>query len=65
MERKAKVGDKVKIVSVHPESIGEYKIGDIFVVTSTYEGDDDIYVRDEEGHTYSLLEEEYGEVVKL
>ena len=35
MERKAKVGDKVKIVSVHPESIGEYEIGDIFVVTST------------------------------
>ena len=59
MERKAKVGDKVKIVSVHPESIGEYEIGDIFVVTSTYDGDDDIYVRDEEGHTYSLLEEEY------
>ena len=59
MERKAKVGDKVKIVSVHPESIGEYEIGDIFVVTSTYDGDDDIYVRDEKGHTYYLLEEEY------
>ena len=51
--------DKVKIVSVHPESIGEYEIGDTFVVASTYEGDDDIYVRDEEGHTYCLLEEEY------
>ena len=59
MERKAKVGDEVKIVNVHPESIGEYEIGDTFVVTSTYEGDDDIYVRDEEGHTYCLLEEEY------
>ena len=59
MERKAKVGDKVKIICVNPESIGEYEIGDTFVVTSTYEGDDDIYVRDEEGHTYCLLEEEY------
>ena len=59
MERKAKVGDKVKIVNVNPESIGEYEIGDTFVVTSTYEGDDEIYVRDEEGHTYCLLEEEY------
>ena len=59
MKRKAKVGYKVKIVSVNPESIGEYEIGDVFVVTSTYEGDDDIYVRDEEGHTYCLLEEEY------
>lgn len=59
MERKAKVGDKVKIVSVHPDSIGKYEIGDVYVVTSTYEGDDDIYVRDEEGHTYCLLEEEY------
>ena len=59
MERKAKVGDEVKIVNVHPESIGEYEIGDTFVVVSTYDGDDDIYVRDEEGHTYCLLEEEY------
>lgn len=58
MERKAKIGDKVKIVSVDPESIGEYEIGDIFVVTTTY-GDDDIYARDEEGHTYCLLDEEY------
>ena len=59
MERKAKIGDKVKIVSVHPESIGEYEIGDTFVVASTYDGDDNIYARDEEGHTYCLLEEEY------
>ena len=59
MERKAKVGDKVRVVSVHPESIGEYEIGDTFVVVSTYNGDDDIYVRDEEGHTYCLLDEEY------
>ena len=59
MERKAKVGDKVKIVNVHPESIGEYEIGDTFVVASTYDGDDNIYARDEEGHTYCLLEEEY------
>lgn len=59
MERKAKVGDEVKIVNVHPESIGEYEIGDTFVVVSTYECDDDIYVRDEEGHTYCLLDEEY------
>ena len=59
MERKAKVGDKVKIVNIHPESIGEYEIGDTFVVVSTYDGDDDIYVRDEEGHTYCLLDEEY------
>ena len=59
MERKAKIGDKVKIVNVHPESIGEYEIGDVFVVTSTYDGDDDIYARDKEGHTYCLLEEEY------
>ena len=59
MERKAKVGDKVKIVNIHPESIGEYEIGDTFVVASTYDGDDDIYARDEEGHTYCLLEEEY------
>ena len=63
MERKAKVGDKVKIVNVHPESIGEYEIGDTFVVASTYDGDDDIYARDEEGHTYYLLDEEY-EVLK-
>ena len=63
MERKAKVGDKVKIVSVHPESIGEYEIGDTFVVAFAYDGDDDIYVRDEEGHTYCLLGEEY-EVLK-
>ena len=59
MGRKAKVGDKVKIVNVNPESIGEYEIGDTFVVASTYDGDDDIYVRDEEGHTYCLLDEEY------
>ena len=42
MERKANVGDKVKIVNVNPESIGEYEVGDVFVVTSTYDGDDDI-----------------------
>lgn len=59
MERKAKVGDKVRVVSVHPDSIGEYEIGDTFVVVSTYNGDEDIYARDEEGHTYCLLEEEY------
>ena len=57
MERKAKVGDKVKIVSVHPESIGEYEIGDTFVVDFACDGDDNIYVRDEEGHTDCLLEE--------
>ena len=59
MERKANVGDRVKIVNVNPESIGEYEIGDTFVVVSTYNGDEDIYARDEEGHTYCLLEEEY------
>lgn len=58
MESKAKIGDKVKVVSVDPESIGEYEIGDIFVVVSTY-GDDYIYARDEKGHTYCLREEEY------
>ena len=59
MERKAKVGDKVKIVNVNPESIGEYEVGDVFVVTSTYEDDGDIYVKDEEGYLYCLLDEEY------
>ena len=59
MERKANVGDKVKIVNVNPESIGEYEVGDVFVVTSTYDDDDNIYVKDEEGYLYCLLDEEY------
>ena len=59
MERKAKVGDKVKIVNVNPESIGEYEIGDVFVVKSTYDGIDGIYVRDKEGDTHYLTEKEY------
>ena len=59
MERKVKAGDRVKIVSVHPDSIGAYEIGDVFVVKSTYDGIDGIYARNKEGDTHYLAEEEY------
>ena len=57
MERKAKVGDEVKIVNVHPFLIDAYEIGDVFVVDSI--ADDGIYVRNKEGDTHFLTEREY------
>ena len=57
MERKVKVGDRVKIVNVHPFLIDAYEIGEVFVVKSI--ADDGIYVRNKEGDTHFLIEKDY------
>ena len=59
MERKVKVGDKVKIVKVHPLSVDKYKIGDVFVVKTIRDEDEGVYVDGGKGKNYYLQEKEY------